>query len=164
MKISLLSALERQVERNIGAIWKSVRLALKSYNLPLSCWENVLQNALHSTRSLLNTPTNATSHELFFSFTRRFPSGTFLPAWLSVPGQVMLCKFVRLHKNDDLVVEVELINANSSYANTRYFDGRETSVSINDLSPYLRKNIRMKLIFLQIQRTMTSHHLYRNNQ
>ena len=44
-----------QVERFIGVIWKSARLALKSYNLPLSCWENVLQNALHSVRSLLNT-------------------------------------------------------------------------------------------------------------
>ena len=51
----------------------------------------------------------------------------------------MLRKFVRLHKNDDLVDEVELINANPSYANIRYSDGRETSVSISDLSPCPRK-------------------------
>ena len=138
-----------QVERYIGVIWKSVRLALKSYNLPLSCWENVLQNALHSVRSLLNTTTNATPHELFFSFTRRSPSGTSLPAWLSVPGPVMLRKFVRLHKNDDLVDEVELINANPSYANIRYSDGRETSVSISDLSPCPRKPCQNEADFLK---------------
>ena len=137
-----------QVERYIGVIWKSVRLTLKSYNLLLSCWENVLQNALHSVRSLLNTTTNATSHELFFSFTRRSPSGTSLPAWLSVPGPVMLRKFVRLHKNDDLVDEVELINANLSYANICYSDGRETSVSISDLSPCPRKPRQNEADFL----------------
>ena len=137
-----------QVERYIGVIWKSVRLALKSYNLPLSCWENVLQNALHSVRSLLNTTTNATPHELFFSFTRRSSSGTSLPAWLSVPGPVMLRKFVRQRKNDDLVDEVELINANRSYANIRYSDGRETSVSISDLSPCPRKPRQNEADFL----------------
>ena len=74
-----------QVERYIGVILKSVRLALKSYSLSLSCWENVLQNALHSVRSLLNTATNATPHELFFSFTKRSPSGASLP-----PGSLFL--------------------------------------------------------------------------
>ena len=48
-----------QVERYVDVIWKSIRPAQKSYNLPLSCWENVLQNALHCVRSLLNTTTNA---------------------------------------------------------------------------------------------------------
>ena len=99
-------------------------------------------------RSLLNTTTNATPRELFFSFTRRSPSGTPLPAWLSVPGPVMLRKFVRLHKNDDLVDEVELINANPSYANIRYSDGRETSVSISDLSPCPRKPRQNEADFL----------------
>ena len=137
-----------QVERYIAVIWKSVRLALKPYNLPLSCWENVLQNALHSVRSLLNTTTNATPHKLFFSFTRRSPSGTSLPAWLSVPGPVMLCKFVRLLKNDELVDEVELINSNPSYANIRFSNGRETSVSISDLSPCPRKPRQNEADFL----------------
>ena len=137
-----------QVECYIGVIWKSVRLALKSYNLPLSCWENVLQNALHSVRSLLYTTTNAIPHELFFCFTRRSPSGTFLPAWLSVPGPVMFRKFVRLHKNDDLADEVELSNANFRRANIRYSDGRETSVSISDLSPCPQKPRQNKVDFL----------------
>ena len=74
----------------------------------------------------------------------------------------MLRKFVRLHKNDDLVDEVELINANPSYTNIRYSDGKETSVSI--IYPHVHENhVGMKLIFLQILKTMTNHHPYRNN-
>ena len=60
-----------QVERYNGIIWKTVRLSLKSKNLPESQWEVVLPNALHSIRSLLSTSTNTTPHERFFSFQRR---------------------------------------------------------------------------------------------
>jgi hypothetical protein len=42
-----------QIERYNGVIWKSVELALDSRNLPLSAWEAVLPDALHSIRSLL---------------------------------------------------------------------------------------------------------------
>ena len=124
-----------QAERYIGIVWKSIRLSLKSNNLPLSCWETVLPNALHSIRSLLNTTTNTTPHELFFNFNRRSRSGRSLPAWLSSPGPVMLRKFLRNHKNDDLVEEVQLLDANPQYANICYRDGRESSVSLSDLSP-----------------------------
>ena len=48
----------------------------------------------------------------------------------------MLRKFVRLNKNDD-VVEVQLLDANPSYANIHYSDGREGNVSNSDLSPCL---------------------------
>ena len=37
-------------------------------NLPLSRWESVLAEALHSIRSLLCTTTNATPHERFLFF------------------------------------------------------------------------------------------------
>ena len=124
-----------QAERYIGIVRKSIRLSLKSNNLPLSCWETVLPNALHSIRSLLNTTTNTTPHELFFNFNRRSRSGRSLPAWLFSPGPVMLRKFLRNHKNDDLVEEVQLLDANPQYANIRYRDGRESSVSLSDLSP-----------------------------
>ena len=53
----------------------------------------------------------------------------------------MLRKFVRLKKNDDLVEEVQLFDANPSYANIRYSDGREGNVSISDLSSCPRKPI-----------------------
>lgn len=57
-----------QAERYNGIIWKSVRLYLKSMNLPDSQWELVLPDALHSIRSLLSTSTNATPHKRFFNF------------------------------------------------------------------------------------------------
>ena len=36
-----------QVERYNGILWKAIRLALKSHNLPVDSWEAVLQDALH---------------------------------------------------------------------------------------------------------------------
>ena len=124
-----------QVERYNGIIWKSIRLALITHNLPVSSWEAVLPDALQSVRSLLNTTTNCTLHELFCNFNRRSPSGKFSPAWLSTPGAVLLLKFVKAHKNDDLTEEVQLIEANPIYASIRYVNGRESTVSIYDLAP-----------------------------
>ena len=124
-----------QVERYNGVVWKAIRLALKSHNLPISSWENVLPDALHSVRSLLNTNTNCTPHERFLNFNRRSPSGSSLPAWLTAPGPVLLRKFVKVRKNDDLTEQVQLIDANPTYANVRYADGREGTVSIKDLAP-----------------------------
>ena len=48
---------------------------------------------------------------------------------------MLLRKFVRHNKHDDLVEEVELKHANPSYARIRYNDGRESSVSLDDLAP-----------------------------
>ena len=90
-----------QVQRYIDIVWKSIRLPLKSFNLPLSYWETVLFYALHFVRSLLNTTTNANLHKLFFNFTRRSRSSRSLPAWVSTLGPVMLFKFLRHHKNYD---------------------------------------------------------------
>ena len=104
-----------QVERYIGVIWKAIRLALKTYNLEISSWEAVLPDTLQSLRFLLNTTTNSTPHELFFNFDRRSPSGKSLPAWLATPGPILLRKFVKTHKNDDLVEEVQLVEANPTY-------------------------------------------------
>ena len=124
-----------QCERYNGIIWKGVRLALKTQNLLDSNWEAVLPTVLHSIRSLLSTSTNTTPHERFFGFQRRSSSGSSLPSWLSVPGSVMLRRFVRHSKSDPLVDEVELTNVNPAYAHIRYQDGRESTVSLKDLSP-----------------------------
>ena len=124
-----------QVERYNGIIWKSIRLALKSANLPDSQWELVLPDALHSIRSLLCTSTNATPHERFFNFSRRSSHGNSLPSWLLSPGPVMLRRFVRKSKNDPLVDQVELTDANPTYARVKYMDGRESTVSLRDLAP-----------------------------
>ena len=101
----------------------------------VSSWEAVLPDALQSVRSLLNMITNHTPHELFFNFHRRSPSGKSLPAWLTTSGPVLLRKFVQAHKNDDLVEKVQLMEANTTYASIRFADGRESTVSVGDLSP-----------------------------
>ena len=123
-----------QCERYVGVIWKTISLALDSQNLPVSSWERVLPQALHSIRTLLCTATNTTPHERLFSFPRRTGSGLHLPSWLSSPGKVLLRKFVRT-SDDPLVQEVDLIDANPQYAFIRYPSGREDTVSVRDLAP-----------------------------
>ena len=124
-----------QCERYNGITWKGVRMAPRTQNLSDTQWEIVLPNVLHSIRSLLSTATNTTPHERFFGFQRRSPCGSSLPTWLSAPGNVMLRRFVRNSKNDPLVDEVELTSVNPAYAHIRYPDGRESTVSLKDLSP-----------------------------
>ena len=51
------------------------------------------------------------------------------------PGSVLLRKYVRNSKNDPYVEEVELIESNPQYAHIRYADGRESTVSVQDLAP-----------------------------
>ena len=72
-----------QCERYNGIIWRTITLALKSQNLPLTAWEIVLPDALHSIRSLLCTSTNTTPHERMFNFTRKSTCGNSIPSWLS---------------------------------------------------------------------------------
>ena len=60
---------------------------------------------------------------------------TSLPTWLMTPGPVFLRKFVRSSKGEPLLEEVELIESNPSYAHIRYPDGKESSVSLQDLAP-----------------------------
>ena len=94
----------------------------------------VLPDALHFIRSLLSTSINTTPHERFQipRFQRRSSCKTSLPSWLSAPGPVMLRRFVRHTKNNPFVDEVHLMDP--SYAHIRYPDGRESTVSIKDLS------------------------------
>ena len=128
-----------QCERYNGIIWRSINLALKSSNLPLSAWEQVLPDALHSIRSLLCTSTNSTPHERLFNFNRKSTVGNSFPSWLSSPGPVYVKKHVRQSKYDSLVEEAELIEANPEYAYVRLKSGNETTVSIRDLAPFPRE-------------------------
>ena len=93
-----------------------------------------MPEALNSIRTLLCTATNQTPHSRFFNFDRRSHHGKSLPEWLCKPGPVLLRKFVRSGKNDDLVRKVDLIEANPMYARIRYRDGRESNVSLRDLA------------------------------
>ena len=123
-----------QCERINQTVWKTVRLLLRTYQQPESTWEAVLPEALHSVRSLLCTATNATPHERFLGFDRRSMVGRTLPNWLIQPGPVLLRRFVR-NKHDPLVDEVELLDANPSFANVRLRSGNEVTVSVSDLAP-----------------------------
>ncbi len=99
----------------------------------------MLPTVLDSIRSLLCTSTGETPHARFFGFNRRSHYGSSLPEWLCKPGPVLLRKFVRTGKTDDLVQKVDLIEANPMYARIRYRDGRETNVSLRDLARYPRE-------------------------
>ena len=124
-----------QVERANNTIWKAIILTLKTKGLPISQWQDVIPEVLHSTRSLLCTSTNETPHERFFNFPRRTSAGTSLPYWLLEPGPVYVKKHVRDSKSDPLVEAAELIQANPQYAFIRYPNGRETTVSLKHLAP-----------------------------
>ncbi len=124
-----------QVECYNGIIWKSIQLALRSNNMRIEQWDEVVQPALHSIRSLLCTATNATPHERMFSHPRRSHNGCSLPTWLTQPGSVLMRNQVRTNKYEPLVQEVELIEANPDYAHVKLADGRETTVSIRHLAP-----------------------------
>lgn len=116
-----------QVERYNGIIWKAVTLALKSRGLDSKRWEEVLPDVLHSIRSLLCTATNCTPHERMFLHMRTSTNGPSLPSWLTNPGTVWLKKTVRNSKQDALVEEVQLIEANPEYAHIRHADGQEST-------------------------------------
>ena len=124
-----------QVEKGKHTIWRAIALACRSKNLSVSHWQEVLPDVLHSVRTLLCTATNCTPHERMFNFQRKSGTGTSLPTWLTLPGKVLLRRFVRNSKYEPLVDEVDLIEANPQYAHVRFSDGRESTVSIKDLAP-----------------------------
>ena len=58
-----------------------------------------------------------------------------IPTWFRNPGPALLRRFVHNSKYEPLVDEVELLDANPSYAPIRFRDGRESTISIRDLAP-----------------------------
>jgi len=58
-----------------------------------------------------------------------------MPSWLHSPRPVLLGRFVRTSINDPLLDQVELQDVNPTYANVRYTDDRESTVSLRDLVP-----------------------------
>ena len=124
-----------QCERYNGIIWRTIELALKSRSLPVSKWELVVADVLHSIRSLLCTSTNTTPHDLMFTYARKSATGTALPDWLTKPGTVLMRRHVRASKYDPRTDRVELLDCNPQYAHVRLQDGRESTVSLRDLAP-----------------------------
>ena len=126
-----------QVERYNGIVWKAIRLALASKGLPVSHWERVLPDALHSIHSLLTTATNTTPHEHFFNFQRKSSQGKSLPSWLiQVPYS-----FVNSENQVSMTISLKkLSHVNPTYAYVRHNEGRESTVSLSDLAPYPRND------------------------
>ena len=112
-----------------------------------------MPDALHSIRSLLSTGTNATQQDRFFSFPRKSSQGASLLSWLS-PSSVLLRKFVRSNKQDDLVEEVDLTQVNPTCAHIRYKDGQESTVSLNDLAPCPRNTFNIKNSALEVDKEL----------
>ena len=94
-------------------------MALKTRTLPMACWQDVLPDALHSLRSLLCTATNCSPGERLLNFERRSSVGESVPSWIITPGPVLLKRHVRTSRNDPMVYEVELLQANPQYAHIR---------------------------------------------
>ena len=132
---------------------ENCQTSVANYSQLESCWEAVLPEALHAVRSLLCTATNTTPHKRFLGFERWSMLGRALPSWLIQPGPVLLRRFVQ-NKIDPLVKEVELLEANKSFAHVRFPSGRESSVSTSDLAPTPRKNVtEVSTETVPIQRT-----------
>ena len=121
-------------EKYNGTIWKAVQAALKSRNLSLTHWEVVLQDALHSIRSLLCPSINCAPHERMFLHARKTVNGTTIPSWPK-PGPTYVKRHVR-NKHKPLVDEVKLTEFDPNYAHVRMQDGLETTASIRDRSPH----------------------------
>ena len=69
-------------------------------------------------------------HKLFKNFNRNSPNGFMLPAWLTKPGSMLSCNFVRANKYDDYVRQVQLTEANPTFAWVRFPDSHESTVSL----------------------------------
>ncbi|XP_003368437.1 conserved hypothetical protein [Trichinella spiralis] len=98
-----------QAGRYNGIIRKAVSLALRSHNLRIEQWEEVIRLALHLLRRLLSTATNATPHERLFGSSSRTPTDTSLPTWLTTPGMVLIRRMSQTNKCNLLVEELELL-------------------------------------------------------
>ena len=75
-----------------------------------------------------------------FNFNRRTSTRASLPTWFSHPGFVFRIRHALLSKYNPLVDEVELINANPSYAHIRRKNGSQSTVSLRDLAPITDSN------------------------
>ncbi|KAJ8887173.1 hypothetical protein PR048_013388 [Dryococelus australis] len=109
-----------QGERYMGIVWRTIELTFRSQQLSISKWEEVLQEAHLSIRSLLCMSTNATPHKRMFGFSRRSTNGMATPSWLMQPGPVLLKSHVRHSKYEPLVDEVFLFEGNPEYSYVKF--------------------------------------------
>ncbi|XP_068215830.1 uncharacterized protein [Palaemon carinicauda] len=116
-----------RVERFNGIIWKAITLTLKSRGPPAEYWQSPLADALHSIRSL-STATNATPLERLLNSACRSSAGALCHPGYVNQDQYSYNGMFAILKNDPLVDEVELLQANPNYAHIKYPNERETTV------------------------------------
>ena len=121
--------------KRYNGILRILTQALITQCLYINQWKNVLQQTLHSICTLLSIATNATPYERRFNYPRWSSSCCTVSTRLSTPGNVLLKWHVRQSNYDPIVEEVELIEANPRYAHIRLQNGKETTVSLQDLAP-----------------------------
>jgi hypothetical protein len=78
-------------------------------------------------------------------YERRSSTGTSLPSWLLDAQMVYVKRHVRPNKNDPLGDKAQIIQLNPQYAIVRFANGRETSVSLRDLSPLPQPSVSPEL-------------------
>ena len=101
--------------------------------LKTSQGEMVIPKSLQALRSLLCSATNEVLRDRFFKCSRCSMFGTTAFSWMSEPGRVYVRKHVR-DKHDPIVDEVDLLLANQNHAIVRYPEGREDTVSAQDVA------------------------------
>ena len=124
-----------QIEKINATIGTALKLALKSKDLSIDHWEQVLPETLHSIRSLLSTAMNTTFHGHLFNYQRRSTMGVTFPTWLSQSGPVSLRRHARSSKHKPAVDKVELMRATPTYAKIKFPTGREANVLLRDIAP-----------------------------
>ena len=103
--------------------------------MPVTRWELVITDVLHSLRSLLCTATNETPHDRVFKFPRKSTSGSSVPSWLLHSDKAFMKRHVRQSKYEPLVEEVDILDVNPSTSHIRTAEGREMTVSNRHLAP-----------------------------
>ncbi|GAA51020.1 hypothetical protein CLF_105433 [Clonorchis sinensis] len=97
--------------------------------------EIVLQDALHSIRSLLCTATIVTPHERMLHHDRKSAIGISFPQCLFSPESVLMRPNTRSLKYDHVVKEVEHRECNPEATYVRHPSGMKETVSLRYLAP-----------------------------
>ena len=121
----------------MGVVWKSVELALKDKKMDWwARWEEVLPDALHSIRTLMNTSTRETPYSRFLGFPRKSAAGSALPKWLleAEGDEIWVRNFTRRSKLEPRVKKAKLIEVFPSHAFVEYGNGRRSSVALKDVA------------------------------
>ena len=81
-----------KTEQYNGVIYETTDSSLKSKGLAIKHWETVLSDVLHSIRSVINTITNETPHQIFFNYKQKSATVNSVSTCLNESGKPLLKK------------------------------------------------------------------------